>query len=102
MSRKIVLSKRASRNLEKLLEYLETKWSKRVKDNFIKKLDKSLQILKEKPESSPKSEVIKGLYRCVITKQTTAFYKFDNNSIYVVTIFDTRQDPDKLNKEVQE
>ena len=98
MSRKIVLSKRASRNLEKLLEYLETKWSKRVKDNFIKKLDKALLILKEKPESSPKSEVIKGLYRRVITKQTTAFYKFDNKNIYLVTIFDTRQDPDKLNK----
>jgi len=37
MSRKIVLSNRASGNLEKLLEYLENKWSKRVKDNFIKK-----------------------------------------------------------------
>ena len=102
MSRKIVLSKRASRNLDKLLEYLETKWSKRVKDNFIKKLDKSLLILQERPESSPKSEVVKGLYKCVITKQTTAFYKFDNKNIYIVTIFDTRQDPDKLNKKVQE
>ncbi len=69
MSRKIVLSKRASKNLEKLLEYLETKWSKRVKDNFIKKLDRSLQILKEKPESSPKSDIVKGLCKCVGNKQ---------------------------------
>ena len=73
MSRKIVLSKRASKNLEKLLEYLETKWSKRVKDNFIKKLDRSLQILKEKPESSPKSDIVKGLCKCVVMKQTTVF-----------------------------
>ena len=102
MNRKIVLSKRASRNLEKLLEYLEIKWSKKVKDNFIKKLEKALKILIEKPESSPKSEIIKGLHKCVVTKQTTVFYKFDNKHIFVVTIFDTRQEPKKLNKEVQE
>ncbi|MCK5169773.1 MAG: type II toxin-antitoxin system RelE/ParE family toxin [Bacteroidales bacterium] len=101
MSRKILLSKRASGNLEKLLEYLENKWSKRVKDNFIKKMDKALNILKEKPESSPKSEIIKGLHRNVITKQTTVYYKFDSKKLYIVTIFDTRQDPNKLKKETE-
>ena len=101
MSRKIVLSKRASRNLEKLLEYLETEWSIRIKNNFIKKLDRSLHILKEKPESSPKSDRVIGLHKCVVTKQTTVYYKFDSEKLYIVTIFDTRQDPNKLNKETQ-
>jgi plasmid stabilization system protein ParE len=98
MSRKIVLSKRASRKLEKLLEYLETEWSIRIKNNFVKKLDRALQILKDKPESSPKSDRVSNLYKCVVTKQTTFYYKFDNKKLYVVTIFDTRQDPKKLNK----
>jgi len=102
MTRKIVLSKRASVNLEKLIEYLEIKWSEKVKDEFIKKLDKALRILKNKPESSPESEILKGLHKCVVTKQTTVFYKFDDNHLFVVTIFDTRQEPKKLNKEVQE
>ncbi|NOQ25670.1 MAG: type II toxin-antitoxin system RelE/ParE family toxin [Bacteroidales bacterium] len=101
MNRKIVLSKRASRNLEKLLEYLESKWSKRVKDNFIKKLDKALNILQENPDTSPKSEVIKGLFKNVITRQTTVYYKFDNEKLYIVTVFDTRQNPKKLSKEVE-
>ena len=100
MSRKIVLSKRASRKLEKLLEYIETEWSTRIKNNFIKKLDRSLQIIKEKPESSPKSDRVSGLHKCVVTKQTTIYYKFDSKKLYVVTIFDTRQDPKKLNKEL--
>jgi len=100
MSRKIVLSKRASGKLDKLLEYLETEWSIRIKNNFIKKLDRSLQILKEKPESSPKSDRVNGLYKCVVTKQTTVYYKFDSKKLYVVTIFDTRQDPKRLNKEI--
>ena len=42
MIRKIKLSKRAAKKLEKLLEYLEIKWSIKVKNEFIKKLDKSL------------------------------------------------------------
>jgi hypothetical protein len=37
--RKIILSKRASKKLEKLLEYLELEWSLKVKNDFIKKLD---------------------------------------------------------------
>jgi plasmid stabilization system protein ParE len=32
--RDIVLSKRAAQKLEKLLEYLETEWSERVKNNY--------------------------------------------------------------------
>ncbi|HBF87323.1 MAG TPA: type II toxin-antitoxin system RelE/ParE family toxin [Bacteroidales bacterium] len=101
MSKKIVLSKRAARNLENLLEYLETKWSKRIKDNFIKKLDRTLNIIKDRPESSTKSEIIKGLYRNVITKQTTVYYKFDSEKLYIVTIFDTRQNLSILKKEAE-
>ena len=100
MSRKIVLSKRAARNIEKLLEYLEVEWSTRIKNNFIKKLDRSLRIINENPESSPKSNLVTGLYKCVVTKQTTVYYRFDNKKLFVVTIFDTRQDPKSLNKEI--
>lgn len=64
-------------------------------------MDKTLEILKDKPESSPKSEVINGLHRNVITKQTTIYYKFDSKKLFVVTIFDTRQNPSKLKKETE-
>ncbi len=83
-----------------MLDYLKTEWSIRTKNNFVKKLDRALQIIKEKPESSPKSDKITGLYKCVVTKQTTVYYKFDSKKLHVVTIIDTRQDPKKLNKEV--
>jgi plasmid stabilization system protein ParE len=99
MERRVVLSKRAAGKLDKLLEYLETKWSKRVKDQFIQKMDRALNIIKEQPESSPISEKIQGLHRCVVTSQTTVYYKFDEKVIRIVTLFDTRQNPTKLNKE---
>jgi plasmid stabilization system protein ParE len=99
--RRIILSKRASRRLEKLLEYLESEWSLKVKKEFIKKLDKSFIQIKKYPDSSPRSEIVKGLHKLVITKQTTIYYRYDSKSISIVTIFDNRMNPNKLKREVK-
>ena len=97
----LILSKRASKRLEKLLEYLESEWSLKVRNEFIKKLDKSLIQIKKYPDSSPRSEIVKGLHKHVVTKQTTIYYRYDNKSISIVTIFDNRMNPSKLKKEVK-
>lgn len=101
MSRKIVLSKRASQKLDKLIDYLETEWSIRIKNIFLRKLDKSLQILKDNPDCSPKSDIVKGLHKLVITKQTTVYYKYDSERVFIVTLFDTRQNPKRLKREIK-
>jgi plasmid stabilization system protein ParE len=97
--RQIKLSKRASQKLEKLLEYLELEWSLKVKNDFIKKLDKSLKRIQKFPESCQQSVFIMGLHMLVITKQTSLFYRFDSKTITIVTLFDNRMDPKKLKKE---
>jgi plasmid stabilization system protein ParE len=99
--RKVILSKRASSKLEKLLEYLEIEWSENVKQNFIRKLDTTLEIIKKYPESSEQSEIKKGLFRCVITKQTTLFYQYNSSTIKIVTLFDTRMNPKKMQDETK-
>jgi plasmid stabilization system protein ParE len=101
VSRTIIISKLAERKLDKLFEYLITKWSIKVKNEFINKLDKSISLIKEQPESFPSSEKEKGLRKCVITKQTTLYYRFDENKIKVVTIFDTRQNPQRLKPNIK-
>jgi plasmid stabilization system protein ParE len=73
--RDIVLSKRAAQKLEKLLEYLETEWSERVKNNYIVKFDRIVNQMGTFPEIGQKSEIIKGLHRLVITKQSTIYYR---------------------------
>jgi len=96
---KIKLSKRASNKLEKLLVYLELEWSLKVKNDFIKKLDKSLERVQKFPESCQQTDFMKGLHMLVITKQTSLFYRFDSKNITIVTLFDNRMDPKKLKKE---
>lgn len=102
MKREIRLSKIALRKLDILLDYLEKEWSNKVKHEFIQKLDKSLSQIQKLPDSFPESEMIKGLRKCVVTKQTTIFYKYSETTIDVVTIFDNRQNPKSLKKEEQD
>jgi len=45
MKREVKLSTRAMKRLDKLLVFLEEEWSVKVKNDFIKKLDKSLKLL---------------------------------------------------------
>ncbi len=98
--RQVILSKRAAVKLEKLLEYLESEWSLRVKKDFIKKLDKSILQIQKYPESSRKSDVVKGLHMIVVTKQTSLFYRFDAKFVKVVSIIDNRMHPKQITKEI--
>ncbi|MDW5287957.1 type II toxin-antitoxin system RelE/ParE family toxin [Formosa sp. PL04] len=99
MNREIIISKTAEKKLESLFKYLIDNWSVSAKNEFIKKLDSSLENIKAQPELFPESKKGKGLRKCVITKQTTLYYRFTSSQINVVTIFDTRQNPKKLRKE---
>ncbi len=101
MSRKVKISKTAEKKLDKLFNYLLENWSLKVKSDFIKKLDKSIELIKSQPEMFPESYKNPGLHKCVITKQTTLYYRFNSKTIFVVTIFDTRQHPIKLKKDLK-
>ncbi len=97
--RKVIFSKKASGKLEALLQHLKDEWSEKEKLAFIKKLDRSLDIINRYPESQEKSELKNGLHRCVVTKQTTIYYRFNASTIQVVAMFDTRMNPDRLKEE---
>jgi hypothetical protein len=55
-------------------------------------------IIRKNPDSFEHSKFAKGLHRCVVTKQTSLFYKFDKRNIYIVSLFDNRQNPERLSK----
>ena len=98
MKREIIFSKKAEKSLIDLLEYLELKWSVKVRDKFISKLDKSIYLIQNDPEAFPKSQINKNQYRCVLSKQTTIYYRCNSKEIRVLAFFDTRQNPTKINK----
>lgn len=88
--RSLKLSKRASKKIEKLIQYLEKEWSTKTKTDFIDKLDGKLQQIQKFPESCPQSTHIKGLYRLIVTKQTSLYYRYNTKTITIVTLIDNR------------
>ena len=97
---KVFLSPQAEIKLKLLLDYLLENWSARTRDDFIELLSLKLNQIATHPKSCPQSEVKIGIYKCVLSKQTTFFYRIENGEIEIITFFDTRQNPDKLKSEL--
>lgn len=99
---KVFLSELAEKKLLKLTDFLLENWNLKVRNDFIKKLTSKIKQVSEQPESCPQSTDFKGLFKCVVTKQTTFYYRinFDKKEIEIITVFDTRQHPDKLERDL--
>jgi len=96
--RKIIFSRRSKLQLEELVEYLEYRFSLLTKEKFISRLDSFVGLIQRDPEIFPKSKANKDVRKCVISKQTTLYYNFNNQEIRLLSLFDTRQDPTKIKK----
>ncbi len=96
---KVFLSELAESKLLRLSEYLIQKWNLKTRDRFIQKFTDKISQISSQPDSCPKSQELNGLYKCVVTKHTTFYYRVihQTDEIEIITIFDTRQSPESLN-----
>ena len=93
--RKLEFSDRSLKEIRNTVDYLKVKWSERISDNFLKELKRNIDLIQINPELFPISE-FEGLSKCVISKQTSVFFIIKNDTIYIVSVFDTRQNPNKI------
>jgi len=97
MTKYIIWSPASEKDFETILEYLNTHWNRRVILKFINKVDDTIGLISENPKLFPLINKELQIRKCVITKQNTLFYREVNQNIEVVRLFDSRQDPKKLN-----
>lgn len=93
---KIVWSKRALSDLDEIICYLQENWTEKEIRKFSQKLDHLLDILQSQPFLFPESGVICNTYRAVLSKHISIYYQVGKNEIHLITLFDNRQDPEKL------
>lgn len=93
---KILWTAEALKNLRQILKYLEENWSDKEIKNFVRKLDKRLNLIAFSPKLFAKSEVKKNVRKSVLTKHTVIYYLFEDELVKILTIFDPRQHPSKL------
>ncbi|WP_445709725.1 type II toxin-antitoxin system RelE/ParE family toxin [Flavobacterium sp.] len=93
--RELEFSQRSLREIEAISEYIEFKWSNKSKEEFLKLLKKNIDLIEHNPNLFQITNY-KNVYRCVVSKQTSIYFKFNNYKISIVSVFDTRQNPNKI------
>jgi plasmid stabilization system protein ParE len=93
---KIFWTDEAINNLESILDYLKNKWTPREIDNFKKKLGKQIDLIEKNPKLFPLSDYNPRLRKAVLSKQTTIFYELSGHMIYLVYLFNNKQDIGKI------
>lgn len=93
MAYEIILKKRFTNKLVKVLAYLEQEWSQKVASNFLKKIDNRLLQLSGQPFTGVSSEKINGVRAVLITRHNRLYYKVKGKKVIVLNMYDTRMNP---------
>ena len=54
------------------------------------------------PNSCQESKEMKGIFKCIITKQSSFFYRILLDEIEIITFFDNRQNQKSIFEELKE
>ncbi len=92
----IIWTEEAIRNLEAILDYLQNRWTQREVDNFKKRLSNLLRLISGNPKLFPKSENQPRLRKAVLARQTIIFYEFKHGKVYLIYLFGSSQNPEKI------
>jgi len=95
---KLIWSEEALNNLKGIVDYLEKNWTSREITKFAQLLEKQLKLIEENPYLFPNSGKSNGLRKSVLSKQTTIYYRINIQEVQIITLFDNRQNPNKLIK----
>ena len=95
---KIVWSDEALSNLKNILTYLENNWSTKEINKFATLLDRQLNRIQNNPFLFAESESRSTIRKSVLTKQVSIYYRVKNKTVELISLFDNRQNPKKLNR----
>ena len=83
-------------DLQNIIDYLNSNWTQKEIQNFVKRLDKRLEIIIGNPKLFPKTRKRRNVRKSVLSKHTVIYYKTEKDVVTILTLFDPRQDPKKL------
>jgi plasmid stabilization system protein ParE len=86
MDYKLRWSAESVKNLEEIIEYLQNKWTAKDVNKFKNKLSKHLELILQFPFLFLSSLNYPTLRKSVMSKQTTVFYKIQDNHIFIAFI----------------
>ena len=86
---RVIWSSKAKRDLWKVVDFLYENWTEKQVDNFNNSLKKLIENISENTSFCPPSKIL-NLRKCLIDKNNSLVYLYENQCIFIVTLFDNR------------
>lgn len=93
---KVVWTDTAQNNRQDIEDYLLKDWSEKELSNFYKALDRRIQLISYNPELYAVIDGTDLIRKSVLNKRTIIFYEFREGIIEILYLFNTYQNPDRL------
>jgi hypothetical protein len=91
---KILWTKEAISGYNKVIDYLDENWTEKEIESFSYSVSEKLKLLSQGNVKFRKS-VKHNYFETLVTKHNLLIYRVTNDSIELITFWDTRQDPKK-------
>ncbi|WP_246054082.1 MULTISPECIES: type II toxin-antitoxin system RelE/ParE family toxin [Antarcticibacterium] len=82
--------------IEDTIEYLEKNWTERELKKFSQELDHTIELISKNPAPFPTSKQKKTARRAVVAKFNNLYYRQNNETIEILSLFSNRQNPNKI------
>lgn len=95
MAYQIIVKKRFTNRVQKVLAYLEKEWSHKVAVEFLLKIDRRIELLARQPHVGVLSSKVKDIRGLLITRHNRLYYKIKGSKVIILNVYDTRINPKK-------
>jgi len=95
MAYQIIVKRRFTNKVEKILAYLEKEWSHKAAAEFLLKIDRRIEQLTQQPFLGAPSSKIKDIRGLLITRHNRMYYKIKDDKVIILAMYDTRMNPEK-------
>ena len=95
MAKRVKVTKKANKRISDIALYLESEFSYQAADNVVKAFYKTIDKLAEQPKIGREVQSSKSMRFINMDKHRQIFYRTYGNTVSIIDVFDTRQNPKK-------
>jgi plasmid stabilization system protein ParE len=93
MSLKIIFTDDATNILLSITNFIDNKWGVKEGEKFLEKVHKTLDLVSNHPYMFKASSIKEDIRIGLISKQTSFFYRINENELIILFFWDNRQEP---------
>src|SRR5438045_3937325 len=102
MAFRLKWSDEALNDLFNIKSYVTSKFGDRIWLKFLVKLSRYLSLISNNPESFQLFPNYSNIRKCTVSNRCAIFFKLEEDEVRIMTLFDFRQDPEKLKEILEE